>query len=352
MSQNIPGPRTYPTVKPLATMNKRNLKYWELRIGVLQAVVLAGLVMGSIVCAFFLGIYSGEKSGFDRAMVSAIANVPRLPVALEDRDLHSSEGLMGDVYAKLDEEMGTKLEVEAHDEIDGARAKPVPELGSIKDIKEAPIGEALKPKVTDDLPGDAVMHKENEAAEQKSADDIVVKLLGGKNRGTGTEASSPQETLGKLVEADKAGAGTQPKPAEELETKPVEQQATTTIAKAASGMVVQPDAGIAVAVPAVEPQRPSVEAPKPVENNRAVVVPKGWFAQVAAPRKRSDADDLAGKLRSSGFKVAIETANVRGEEYYRVLVGPEDNRALAERLVSQLGRERYISGQPFIRLVK
>ncbi|MBN8550818.1 MAG: SPOR domain-containing protein [Deltaproteobacteria bacterium] len=48
----------------------------------------------------------------------------------------------------------------------------------------------------------------------------------------------------------------------------------------------------------------------------------------------------------------IEVARVRGDEYYRVLVGPEQNRDRAQRLVGQLKRESYIHGDPFLRVVK
>jgi cell division septation protein DedD len=81
-------------------------------------------------------------------------------------------------------------------------------------------------------------------------------------------------------------------------------------------------------------------------------VSAGWYAQVAAPSRVEDARDLGKKLRSSGFAVQIEQAKVRGQEYFRVLVGPESNRTYAERLVTQLKRERYIQGDPFIKKVR
>ena len=73
---------------------------------------------------------------------------------------------------------------------------------------------------------------------------------------------------------------------------------------------------------------------------------------MAAPKARSDADSLAQKLRSSGFQITIETANVRGEKYFRVLVGPEDNRTLAQRLSGQVKREPYVQGEPFIKVIR
>jgi cell division septation protein DedD len=82
------------------------------------------------------------------------------------------------------------------------------------------------------------------------------------------------------------------------------------------------------------------------------VLPPGYFAQVAAPKRLQEAQDVARRLKRSGFPVVIETAHVRGEDYYRVLVGPEDGKVQAERLVDQLKRESYLSGTAFLRRVK
>ena len=78
----------------------------------------------------------------------------------------------------------------------------------------------------------------------------------------------------------------------------------------------------------------------------------GWYSQIAAPQSLQDANGLAGKLHSSGFPVAIERAQVRGQVYYRVLVGPEEDRVKGERLLGQVKRESYLVGQPFLRLIK
>ncbi len=81
------------------------------------------------------------------------------------------------------------------------------------------------------------------------------------------------------------------------------------------------------------------------------VLPQGFFAQVAAPKRIAEAQDVARRLKRSGFPVVIETAHVRGEDYFRVLVGPEENKVQADRLVDQLKREAYLSGSAFLRRV-
>jgi cell division septation protein DedD len=82
------------------------------------------------------------------------------------------------------------------------------------------------------------------------------------------------------------------------------------------------------------------------------VLPPGYFAQVAAPKKLAEAEGVAKRLKRSGFPVVIESTSVAGQSFYRVLVGPEDNRVQADRLVSQLKSESYVAGDPFIRKVK
>ena len=66
----------------------------------------------------------------------------------------------------------------------------------------------------------------------------------------------------------------------------------------------------------------------------------------------SDAQSIVQKLKRSGFPAVIEPASVSGQSFYRVLVGPEENKVQADRLVGQLKSESYIAGAPFIRKVK
>ncbi len=48
----------------------------------------------------------------------------------------------------------------------------------------------------------------------------------------------------------------------------------------------------------------------------------------------------------------METRNLNGKSYYRILVGSEDTKERANILVSQLEREKYLTGRPFLKLVK
>jgi cell division septation protein DedD len=78
----------------------------------------------------------------------------------------------------------------------------------------------------------------------------------------------------------------------------------------------------------------------------------GYYAQVNAPDNSAEAEKIAKKLQGSGFPVVIESASTKGKTFYRVLVGPEQNKVQAERLLGQLKGEKYIKGSPFIKSVK
>ncbi|WP_246237560.1 SPOR domain-containing protein [Caldichromatium japonicum] len=49
---------------------------------------------------------------------------------------------------------------------------------------------------------------------------------------------------------------------------------------------------------------------------------------------------MADRLKQSGFSAFVEQAEVSGKTYYRVRVGPDSDRAAAERTAAQL-REQH-----------
>jgi cell division septation protein DedD len=108
------------------------------------------------------------------------------------------------------------------------------------------------------------------------------------------------------------------------------------------------ESGERVAAPAKD-ARASVPSKPAAAGLVKRVLPPGYFAQVAAPKSLGEAEQTARQLKSSGFPVVIEVSSKRGQDFYRVLVGPEQNRVHAERLVGQLKSERYLVGAPFIR---
>jgi DedD protein len=86
------------------------------------------------------------------------------------------------------------------------------------------------------------------------------------------------------------------------------------------------------------PQQPVEPAPPPPM--RADDGMPAWVTQVASLGTSEGAQQLVDKLRGEGFSAFVEPAEVRGRLYYRVRVGPEVDRANAEKTAARL-RQTY-----------
>lgn len=64
-----------------------------------------------------------------------------------------------------------------------------------------------------------------------------------------------------------------------------------------------------------------------------------WVIQVASLGTSAAADDMVAKLRDDGYSAFVERATVNGRLYYRVRVGPEVDRARADKTAAKLGQK-------------
>lgn len=183
------------------------------------------------------------------------------------------------------------------------------------------------------------------AAAQKSA---VAKVeasesaAGGKVAGGRAEAVSAgpgERRLSEQTPAEKVAQRTERVPVAAVLPATTEDGPETTI----------DDAGVERSAAAAKDARTAMPSKAASTGMVKRVLPPGYFAQVAAPKSLGEAEQTARQLKASGFPVVIEVASKRGQDFYRVLVGPEQNRVHAERLVGQLKSERYLVGAPFIR---
>lgn len=71
----------------------------------------------------------------------------------------------------------------------------------------------------------------------------------------------------------------------------------------------------------------------------------GWAVQVGALADPADANALRDRLRAGGFTAYVETLRTAGGTLYRVRVGPEIQRANAERLRDSLKARFALDGQ-------
>ena len=64
-----------------------------------------------------------------------------------------------------------------------------------------------------------------------------------------------------------------------------------------------------------------------------------WMIQVGSFSLQENADNLVKQLREKSFAADIEQVSVNGNMLYRVLVGPEVDRARAEKLLDRVNAE-------------
>jgi cell division septation protein DedD len=90
----------------------------------------------------------------------------------------------------------------------------------------------------------------------------------------------------------------------------------------------------AVAVPAREPVTPPTASPRP---DPALTEPvgQGYVVQVAAVRKRAEAETIARRLSTKGYPTFVTAAGAN----FRVRVGKYNDRRTAQSIAGRLERE-------------
>lgn len=365
-----PTPRTSPTVKPLVT-SQRIKRDWEVRLTLLQVVVLAGVVFGCMSSAFYLGLISGQKAGFESAQAVKISSSVKLPINEEVDSAIAADDLGSDIYAKL--RNPPTLKIDNDNALDGV---PLPKLESIKTTDASPIPElqaledaAIAEAEVKELPSKAVAQKADIEKILKDTSDNALKVASAKSVTERANIKSndvvkPKDSaaLSSLV-PDKKKTDKVEK-ADVVEKVKLTKNTVKETAVSAQNLKPPSEVKNTVETEKIAPKVLATtaegvkEAKLPVapksSSNSLIreVLPKGWFAQVAAPRQIADAEGLARKLEKSSFPVIVQEANVRGQIYYRVMVGPKDSRQGCEKMISQLKKENYLRGEPFLRLIK
>jgi len=383
---------------------------WEIRLGAVQVMLLSGVSAGALIGSYFMGFFAGQNFGFETSRVASSVEVAKLPIgdiggedstAVSEIYAHLQDAALPEVSEPVVKVGGSRKEkagevtlpaVKMAQEIESGVPAESPDItkGSLHDsrmaaadpaetrmLKEAgqraharmldtekapaaagadPMGNGLhgEDRAFEDLPSEATLPKQNVrilGGGREVTDDAkgggnslgaaLEESLTGKDVGAPGKKDAVAKVHGEIFDAPssfKNGKGIEPA---HVGAEPAK--------KAGEGLVKEEKAGKPLPVAEVPTKVPT---PKVSGGLVKRTLPPGHFAQVAAPKKLSDAEDIARKLKKSGFPVVVEVASIQGVEYFRVLVGPEENKVQAERLVDQLGSERYIPGKPFIRVVK
>lgn len=100
--------------------------------------------------------------------------------------------------------------------------------------------------------------------------------------------------------------------------------------------------------PAMVESKPVPKAePKPVANapgSASKGLPSAWVVQVASLSSKTSADELVSRLRKRGFRASA----VQHDAVFKVSVGPELDRAIAESLMQRLSADAELKLNGFI----
>lgn len=323
----------------------------EIRLGTLQVVIWLGLALGSIFGAYGLGFVSGKAVGFESARNSSGSEVAKLAVTdiIPDKNEQSPSGIYDRLSAPavLKQEGGAEKSGTAS--AGNAPTKPVRDITAekvkeIQDAQKAAEAESSLQEIENIFADDT-------SSEAALADAKNVRMLGGESAKPvpviiGEDATSnDKKTVGSLID-ERLGA-TQPSGA----AVALEEQGAGKVL----GQGAQAQAGTTSTTTSTTTTPAKAAPPAEPPASRVVITKKpkaGYYAQVNAPDSSAEAEKIAKKLQGSGFPVVIESASTKGKTFYRVLVGPEQNKVQAERLLGQLKGEKYIKGSPFIKSVK
>lgn len=134
---------------------------------------------------------------------------------------------------------------------------------------------------------------------------------------------------------------------EEVEWPESVEEATAEI-RAERSAQQPPGASLPEAVRPAEPAQ-TPPAPKPPANTpdaaakppKAAETPQQWIVQLGSFSKETNALVMQDKLKAGGFKAFVKAADTPAGRVYRVRIGPMDDRAAAQQMVSRLSGQGY-----------
>ncbi|WP_370599818.1 SPOR domain-containing protein [Pseudomonas nitroreducens] len=152
-----------------------------------------------------------------------------------------------------------------------------------------------------------------------------------------TEVPEPQaEEADTAAQPEAAPAPTAPAPSAPIASLPAQPVPAAPAPKPAAP-APQPQQTQASAAPKAPAPAP---APAPAQRLDASNLPVSWSVQLASLSNRARADELQKQLRSQGYNAYVRSFDGMN----RVFVGPVVERAEADRLRDQLGKQQKLNG--------
>jgi cell division septation protein DedD len=305
--------------------------------------MLLGFVFGSVVCSFYLGTYAGREAGFELATDRSRMAMPKELIPELENEKFDLEKKRELDKTKSMEIAAPKIE-ESTGEISPATASPGGDMPFENSLSEAE-GQ-LVAKISESL---VIERDKGQSDSQMSPSVEMLPQVNLENKKL--EQESDAQTLGDMLAVNELAKSAATPQLNAGAPQKLEQQGEVK-ALATNEIVAPLKEATPVAAPTtfiLPPEKK--ELPKKVEL-QPTILKSGWYTQVFAPRSLDEANNVADKLKGLGFRVSIEEALVRGQKYYRLLVGPEKTREVAEFQRQQIIKKKLVDSDPFVRVVK
>ena len=271
---------------------------WLLKLSLPQVVVMWSVLAGTLAMSFLFGMYAGREQGLSSALEEYRGQAVRIPVA---QPLASSEDSQ-EVLAALDEinaASGTSAEVPSIPSSGpsaGSETAGQPEFDFSPESKLS-LSEAQGVKATTEAKVPKVDPKDLEVFKQ--------------------EIESAKSSQTKAV-------------------KPAAKTSKITLPPQTSAEKIEP-----------------VRQPIDTQRLAPLTIPKsGWYVQVAAARSHVQASKVYIKAEKAGLKMVLERAKVRGQDYYRVIIGPYPDREAAVTARAGIKAKGVSRAEPFLKRVR
>ena len=272
---------------------------WQFSLKAWEFIFLSSCVLLALFCSYFFGYRAGHAVGYEDSTRASLDKTARYEV-FEDAAKDLDNKSLDQIYASLNSSALAESDKEDLDETD---------LAAINTIR---------------VQDDQKVFEQGELKSEPMLKEETIELISDseeeEDRGGAKTISLVEETA-VIVE----------EPVQEVKEIIEEKPEPKEIAKV---------------------EEPVKEVEKEASMYTPLNVPAGWYVQVATSKSSVGAQKLVASLKSSGFPARIESIQLGSKEFFRVLVGPEQKKDYANRLVTQLGRERYLSGKPFIRNIR
>jgi DedD protein len=216
-------------------------------------------------------------------------------------------------------------------EIEAPVVLPMENEGSGQPVMQPITGD--EPARQDSEAGSAEREAQNADASTAMASTAV---NDGKRSETDTSAQAPTSGTDAADQDDKQSTAAAKKPTQSARVAPEARQETA-VEQAPEPEPEKPVAKAPARVAKAEDASSSTPAsPKPVVS--------GWIVQLGSFAVENNALKLRDKLRKNGHASFVETYQHDGKTRYRVRVGPEQTRELANQLKTRLKQETQLSG--------